>query len=66
MWMLGLGYMCWCDKCHTIVGGGFGRIDKGVHKFECMDCAQDAMKERKCIAYLNEAISKDPNNRRSL
>jgi len=60
MWMLGLGYMCWCDECHTIVSGGFGFTDHGVHKFQCMDCAQKDMENRNCVAYLNEAISKDP------
>jgi len=50
----------WCNDCHTIVSGGFGSINNGVHTFQCMDCAQKEMIDRNCVAYLNEAISKDP------
>ena len=40
--MYQLGYMMWCNTCHSIVSGGGGYIDEdNKHKFICGGCINE-------------------------
>ena len=66
LWMLLSGYMSWCNKCHSIVSGGFGYKEQNKQKFKCADCAMSAHVKGCNRIRLGQAASFDPNKKESL
>jgi len=65
MIMLGMGYMMWCDKCNTIVSGGFGYKEHNENKFMCGDCANNSNRIGKNRVNLSRGAARDPNKKES-
>jgi len=65
LYMLGMGYMMWCDKCHSIVSGGFGYKEYNINKFKCVDCSLAEHATGKNRVNLSQAAGLDPNKKES-
>lgn len=64
LWMLHLDHYAWCNQCNTIVNGGFGYLEGGKNKFQCMECANKEMIKRNNLAHFEDALSKNKQRNR--
>lgn len=70
MYKLGMGYMMWCDKCHSIVSGGFGYTEHDEkhgleNRFICGECANAQHNKGKNRSHLSQAAGMDANRKES-